>query len=72
MKSSDTTSADESNNEVSNPQEPKGQPERFDMSVITDVPQWQRILKAIDLPVQFMRIGLLALIIWAWETRWIF
>ncbi|GIR38042.1 MAG: hypothetical protein CM15mP49_34270 [Actinomycetota bacterium] len=38
------------------------------MSVITDMPKWQRVLKAMDLPVQFLRIGLLALIIWAWET----
>ena len=38
------------------------------MSVITDVPKWQRILKAIDLPVQFLRMGLLALIIWAWKA----
>ena len=51
MKSSDTTSPDESNNETSNLEEPNTQPERFDMSVITDVPKWQRILKAIDLPV---------------------
>ena len=72
MKSSDTTSPDESNNETSNPQEPNAQSERFDMSVITDMPKWQRVLKAMDLPVQFLRIGLLALIIWAWETRWIF
>ena len=72
MKSSDTTSPDESNNETSNLEEPNAQPERFDMSVITEVPKWQRILKAIDLPVQFVRIGILALIIWVWETRWIF
>ena len=67
MKSSDTTSPDESNSETSNLDEPNAQPERFDMSVITDVPKWQRVLKAMDLPVQFLRIGLLALIIWAWE-----
>ena len=68
MKSSDTTSPDESNNETSNLQEPNAQSERFDMSVITDMPKWQRVLKAMDLPVQFLRIGLLALIIWAWES----
>ena len=67
MKSSDTTSPDESNSETSNLDEPNAQPERFDMSVITDMPKWQRVLKAMDLPVQFLRIGLLALIIWAWE-----
>ena len=72
MKSSDATSPDESDNETSNLLEPNAQSERFDMSVITDMPKWQRVLKAMDLPVQFMRIGLLALIIWAWETRWIF
>ena len=60
MKSSDTTSPDESNSETSNLDEPNAQPERFDMSVITDVPKWQRVLKAMDLPVQFLRIGLLA------------
>ena len=48
MKSSDTTSPDESNNETSNPQEPNAQSERFDMSVITDMPKWQRVLKAMD------------------------
>ena len=62
MKSSDTTSPDESNNETSNLLEPNAQSERFDMSVITDMPKWQRVLKAMELPVQFMRIGLLALI----------
>ena len=72
MKSSDTTSPDESNTETSNLEEPNAQPERFDMSVITDVPKWQRVVKAMDLPVQFLRLGLLVLIIWAWETRWIF
>ena len=48
MKSSDTTSPGESNNETSNPQEPNAQSERFDMSVITDMPKWQRVLKAMD------------------------
>ncbi len=77
MKSSDTSSAEPSNDETDNSQIYASQSEgsesgRFDMSSIVEVPRWQRILKAIDLPVQFLRIGLLVLIIWAWESRWIF
>jgi len=72
MKSSDTPSSDQHNDQASNSQESDSAPERFDMSTIIEVPKWQRVLNAIDLPVQFIRIGLLALIIWAWESRWIF
>jgi len=73
MKSSDTASPEPSNDETDDSQESNAQPERFDMSsVVGQIPRWQRILKAIDLPVQFVRIGLLVLIIWAWESRWIF
>ena len=42
------------------------------MSSIVEVPRWRRILTAIDIPIQLVRIGLLVLIIWAWESRWIF
>ncbi len=72
MKSFDTASPEPSNEETDNSQESSIQSERFDMSTILETPRWQRILKAIDLPTQFLRIGLLVLIIWAWETRWIF
>ena len=73
MKSSDTASPEPSNDQTDDSQESNAQPERFDMSsVVGQIPRWQRILKAIDLPVQFVRIGLLVLIIWAWESRWIF
>ena len=72
MKSSDTPSSDQHNDQASNSQESDSAPERFDMSTIIEVPKWQRVLNAIDLPVQFIRIGLFALIIWAWESRWIF
>ena len=82
MKSSDTTPPEPNNDETDNSQIYSSQsdssqsegsePGRFDMSMIVEVPRWQRILKAVDLPVQFLRIGLLVLIIWAWESRWIF
>ena len=72
MKSSDTTSPEPSNDETDNSQDSTIQSERFDMSSIVEVPRWRRILTAIDLPIQFIRIALLVLIIWAWESRWIF
>jgi len=72
MKSSDTTSPEPNNDETDNSQESTTQSERFDMSTIVEVPRWKRILTAIDLPIQFVRIALLVLIIWAWESRWIF
>tara|TARA_Y100001970_G_scaffold62591_1_gene80017 strand:- start:4953 stop:5903 length:951 start_codon:yes stop_codon:yes gene_type:complete len=72
MKSSDTTSPEPNNDEIYNSQESTTQSERFDMSTIVEVPRWKRILTAIDLPIQFVRIALLVLIIWAWESRWIF
>ncbi|MCH2612744.1 MAG: hypothetical protein MK006_16885, partial [Pirellulales bacterium] len=87
MKSSDTTPPEPNNDETDNSQIYSSQsdssqsdssqsegsePGRFDMSMIVEVPRWQRILKAVDLPVQFLRIGLFVLIIWAWESRWIF
>ncbi len=72
MKSSDATSPEPSNDEIYNSQTSTGQSERFDMSTIVEVPRWKRILTAIDLPIQFVRIALLVLIIWAWESRWIF
>ncbi len=72
MKSSDATSPEPSNDETDNSQTSTGQSERFDMSTIVEVPRWKRILTAIDLPIQFVRIALLVLIIWAWESRWIF
>ena len=72
MKSSDTTSPEPSNDETDNSQDSTIQSERFDMSSITEVPRWKRILIAIDIPIQLVRIALLVLIIWAWESRWIF
>ncbi len=72
MKSSDTTSPEPSNDETDNSEDSTIQSERFDMSSIVEVPRWRRILTAIDLPIQFIRIALLVLIIWAWESRWIF
>ncbi|MBJ87524.1 MAG: hypothetical protein CL461_04820 [Acidimicrobiaceae bacterium] len=72
MKSSDTISPEPSNNETDNSQDSTIQSERFDMSSITEVPRWKRILIAIDIPIQLVRIALLVLIIWAWESRWIF
>ena len=77
MKSSDTASPEPSNDETDNSQIYSSQSEgseseRFDMSKIIETPRWKRILKAVDLPIQFVRIGLFVLIIWAWESRWIF
>ena len=72
MKSSDTTPPEPNNDETDNSQTSTVQSERFDMSTIVEVPRWKRILTAIDLPIQFVRIALLVLIIWAWESRWIF
>ena len=77
MKSSDTASPEPSNDETDNSQIHSSQSEgseseRFDMSKIIETPRWKRILKAVDLPIQFVRIGLFVLIIWAWESRWIF
>ncbi len=82
MKSSDASSAEPSNDETENSQVYSSQSERsqsehsqsgrFDMSSIVEVPRWRRILTAIDIPIQLVRIGLLVLIIWAWESRWIF
>ncbi len=73
MKSSDTSSSPEPEiGQIDDAEKPSSSTQRFDMSTITEVPKWQRVLNAIDLPVQFIRIGLFALIIWAWESRWIF
>ena len=72
MKSSDTTSPEPSNDETDNSQDSTIQSERFDMSSIIEVPRWKRILIAIDIPIQLVRIALLVRIIWAWESRWIF
>ena len=72
MKSFDADLSEPSKNETDNSQEITAEEDRFDMSLILEVPRWKRVLKAIDLPVQFVRVGLLALIIWAWESRTIF
>ena len=73
MKSSDTSSSPEPEiGQIDDAEKSSSTSQRFDMATITEVPKWQRVLNAIDLPVQFIRIGLLALIIWAWESRWIF
>ena len=63
MKSSDTTPPEPNNDETDNSQIYSSQsegsePERFDMSKIVETPRWKRILKAVDLPIQFVRIGL--------------
>ena len=72
MKSSDMPSSDQKNDQTTYSEESESAPERFDMSSIIEVPRWKRILDAVDVPVQLMRIGLLVLIIWAWESRTIF
>ena len=60
MKSFDADLSEPSKNETDNSQEITAEEDRFDMSLILEVPRWKRVLKAIDLPVQFVRLGLLA------------
>lgn len=46
--------------------------DRFDLSALPKETTSQKVIRRIDLPVQFTRIAILAFIIWIWQSRKIF
>ena len=43
--------------------------DRFDLSALPKETTSQKVIRRIDLPVQFTRIAVLAFIIWIWQSR---